>query len=129
MTEGEFRTMARFPDLVDLEPLGEVDRACLEDLRAVLARHGSLERFGITLLHDHFPLAESERLMETCDPATRTLTIRPEPIDEPPSSFRLVETQWEFGGGEDILAALVCRVGCFVDLKDNHKRTHQRVNG
>jgi hypothetical protein len=121
--------MGTSPDLADLEPLGEQDRACLDELRAVLDRFGSLDRFGLSLLHDHFDVAPDERMMETCDPGHRTLTIRPEPTHDLEPGVRIVETSWRFGATGDVIAGLVCKVGCFVDLKDRHKRTHERVNG
>ncbi len=117
------------PDLTDIEPVGDRDRACLEEVRAVLARHGYLDRFGLTLLHDHFALDDSELLVETCDHDLRTLTIAPEVVDGADSEFRLIATNWRFSPEGDVIAGLVCKVGCFVDLKNNHKRTHQRVNG
>jgi hypothetical protein len=125
----ERNPMASLPDLTEIEPLGEADRTCLEELRAVLERHGNLDRFGVTLLHDHFAIAPDERMMETCDLETRTLTITPERIDTNHSVGCIVETSWRFTRDTQLVAGLVCRVGCFVDLKDNHKRTHQRVNG
>ncbi len=41
----------------DVEPIGERDAECLEEIRLVLAKHGCLRRFGIALLHRHFRLA------------------------------------------------------------------------
>lgn len=84
--------MNRFEDLV---PLGPEDEPLLAELREVLVRHGALERFGITLLHRHFDLVEGERLAETVDLSSRTITIRPERIrieaaDSP------VATAWTF---------------------------------
>jgi hypothetical protein len=118
------------PDLKDIAPLGESDRQCLEEIREVLARYERLDRFGLTLLHDHFPLEDNELLMETCDPGTRTLTILPEVIDPTEQRYSVVATNWRFSAERgDVIAGLVCKVGCFVDLKDNHKKTHQRVNG
>lgn len=118
------------PDITDVEPVGEADRDCLEEeLRAVLTRHGRLDRFGLTLLHDHFPVASNEMLVETCDPESRTLTIIPEVIDPNDAEYRLVGTNWRFSDDGDVIAGLVCKTGCFVDLKDRHKRTHQKVNG
>lgn len=116
------------PDLVDIQPLNDGDRQCLEDIREVLRRHNALDRFGINLLHDHFALEPGELLMETCEPSSRTLTIRPA-LPEPDQAGRTVETNWRFSHDGDVVAGLVCKVGCFVDLKDRHKRTHQRVNG
>ena len=117
------------PDLIDIVPLGEADRACLDAVRAALSAHGSLDRFGLTLLHDHFPLQDGELLVETCDPDSRTLTIAPGVVDTNNTDDRLIETNWSFSPEGDVIAGLVCKVGCFIDLKDNHKRTHQRVNG
>jgi hypothetical protein len=123
--------MSTLPDITDVRPVGPADRACLTELRAVLARHAALDRFGITLLHDHFPMGDDEQLMETCDPATRTLTIRPEALDEiDHRSGSVIETMWHFDPvSEDALAGLVCKVGCFVDLQDRHRRTHNQVRG
>lgn len=118
----------RLPDISEVEPIGPSDRECLEELYAVLRKHGAVDRFGINLLHDHFAVEEGEMLVETCDPAARTLTIRPASADAIPESQRLVETNWAFEEGNSSPGArLVCKVGCFMDLKDNHKRTHDKV--
>lgn len=117
------------PDLTDIEPVSDADRVCLDEVRAVLARHGHLDRFGLTLLHDHFALEDSELLVETCDSDARTLTIAPEVVDAADPGFRLIATNWRFSPEGDVIAGLVCKVGCFVDMKDKHKKTHQRVNG
>jgi hypothetical protein len=120
--------MSRGPDLLAIEELGEPDAACLEEVRAVLARHGALGRFGITLLHDHFDVAPNEVLLETCDERTRTLTISPQQLD-PSAAGRVIETSWRFSERGSVITGLVCKVGCFVDLQDRHKQTHQSVNG
>jgi hypothetical protein len=52
------------------------DQACLEQIQAILERHGMTERFGVHLLHKHFDLAEDEVLLETQDPTSGTLTSR-----------------------------------------------------
>jgi len=119
----------RLPQLEEIEPLGPSDSACLEEIRDVLVRHSAIERFGITLLHDHFDVALDEVLVESCDPENRVLTVTPARIGGVSDEGRLVETNWRFGRRGEVLASLVCRVGCFVDLKDKHRRTHQRVNG
>ena len=61
----------------DVEPIGEGDAACLEEIRQVLAKHGGLSRFGVTLLHSHFDMADDEVLMETTDLSLREHRIRP----------------------------------------------------
>src|SRR4051794_15139518 len=106
--------MQQFADLSDVEPLGEADRACLEEVRAALVRHNCLDRFGINLLHEHFKLGTNEMLMETCDPERRTLTIQPELIARSRTAGRVIETNWHFATDGDVIAGLVCKVGCFV---------------
>jgi hypothetical protein len=108
--------------------MGPDDAKCLEQLREVLIRNGAVDRFGITLLHDHFELQPDELLVETCEPDVRVLTITPEHSEKQTDADRLIQTNWRFTESGDVLAGLVCRVGCFVDLKDNHRQTHQRVN-
>lgn len=124
---------ATLPDIADVRPVDETDRACLEEVRAVLERHGALERFGVNLLHDHFPMDGDEVLLEVCDPEQRTLTIRPGTASSLEDG-RFVGTNFQFdaqalAAGEPLAANLVCKVGCFVDLKDRHARTHDRVWG
>jgi hypothetical protein len=65
------------PDITNLEVLNTNDEACLEEMRAVLARHGKLSRFGVTLLHSHFKLAKDEVFLEQTDPLARTLLSSP----------------------------------------------------
>jgi hypothetical protein len=119
------------PDITEARPLGAGDERLVADLHEVLVRHDAAGRFGIALLHDHFPVGDDELLMETCDVERRTLTTTPVPLADLGSDGRLIETLWAFERGEAgaLQAALVCKVGCFVDLKDKHKRTHDRVNG
>ena len=70
------------PDVNVVGALDDTDMACLEEVRAVLEKHGRAERFGIALLHRHFELAPDEVLVEECDVATRTLTTRPAKLAE-----------------------------------------------
>jgi hypothetical protein len=58
------------------------DTDFLRELRDVLKKHGVLERFGISLLHTHFDVAEDEVLLETTDIEERTQFIRPVKIKE-----------------------------------------------
>lgn len=68
------------PGFTEAEALGERDGEFIAELRDLLERHGNIDRFGLCLLHDHFPVQRDELLMETNDPATRTLTSTPQPI-------------------------------------------------
>jgi hypothetical protein len=61
----------------DVEPIGERDADLLSDIRVVLAKHGVLNRFGLTLLHKHYDLQRDEVLHETTDEENRVSEIRP----------------------------------------------------
>ncbi|WP_405480534.1 hypothetical protein [Streptomyces sp. NBC_00009] len=81
------------PRFEEAEPLGLEDAVFVQELAAVLEKHGNLERFGLCLLHDHFPLAEGEILAETTDAETRTLHTRVEKVNQTKHSK---PTQWRF---------------------------------
>jgi hypothetical protein len=64
-------------DIDEVRPIDDDDAECLEEIRVVLQRHNSLDRFGIALLHSHFQIADDELLMETTDVAEREHWVRP----------------------------------------------------
>ena len=84
------RSLPRFEEAEDLGPQ---DAEFVRDLVAVLAKHGNLNRFGLCLLHDHFPLAADEVLVETNDPRARTLHAHVEKAD---GTRHTKATQWRF---------------------------------
>lgn len=61
----------------DVRPIDERDADCLEEIRHVLEKHGSLRRFGVALLHSHFGVADDELLLETTDVEKREHWVRP----------------------------------------------------
>lgn len=63
--------------IADVRPIDDSDGDCLEEIRQVLARHGALSRFGVTLLHNHFEVAHDELMMETTDVDRREHFVRP----------------------------------------------------
>jgi hypothetical protein len=78
----------------DIRPLSAEDRPIIAEVRDVLARHGALERFGLTLLHSHFELEGDEVLVEEVHSGERLLTTRPRQTTDETSalfatSFRL----------------------------------------
>ena len=81
------------PRFEEAEDLGPQDAEFVRDLVAVLAKHGNLNRFGLCLLHDHFPLAADEVLVETNDPRARTLHAHVEKAD---GTRHTKATQWRF---------------------------------
>mgnify|MGYP001196725543 CR=1 FL=1 len=84
-----------FVDVESSSPIDSSDMACFEEIRSVLAKHGKLERFGVTLLHKHFDLKEGEVFLETTDSKNRTMTLEPKIIDS--SDIRTIDTQWYLG--------------------------------
>ena len=108
------------PDIDDVAPLSADDHACIEEVKAVLAKHGKLERFGISLLHSHFPVAEDEMLIEYSDDAKRELTIRPVPTSELEGS-QIKETNWRLDTEESTAnCTFACIPGCNYSHHDRH---------
>lgn len=89
-------------DLDDLDeassPFSVSDQACLDEIRQVLERNGKTRRFGITLLHKHFDLANDEVLLETPNPTDRTLSTRVMKVSELEEVSHDC-TAWRFDGG------------------------------
>ncbi|MFF7978342.1 hypothetical protein ACFZDK_04305 [Streptomyces sp. NPDC007901] len=105
MTETSLSALRkRLPRFTEAEGLGPADAEFVRDLVGVLAKHGNLDRFGLCLLHDHFPLAEDEVLVETNDPRARTLSIHVEKADRTghakASQWRFVRHAERAGGAE-----------------------------
>ncbi|KJK57680.1 hypothetical protein UK12_14950 [Saccharothrix sp. ST-888] len=90
------------PRFEEVEGLGPQDRKFVDDLVAVLEKHGNLDRFGLCLLHHHFPVAADEILVETHDLAARTLHVQVEKAATTehtrPSQWRFVKTAGGDGG-------------------------------
>ncbi|MET8946235.1 hypothetical protein ABZX30_22305 [Streptomyces sp. NPDC004542] len=81
------------PRFEEAEELGPQDAEFVRDLVAVLAKHGNLDRFGLCLLHDHFPLAADEVLVETNDPRSRTLRSH---VEKAGTTRHTKASQWRF---------------------------------
>ncbi|ARF81595.1 hypothetical protein ACIG0C_24605 [Kitasatospora aureofaciens] len=89
------------PTFEEAKGLGPQDSQFVRDLVEVLEKHGNLDRFGLCLLHEHFPVAGDEVLVETHDLAARTLQIRVEKAGATghtkPSQWRFVKTGHDSG--------------------------------
>lgn len=85
------------PTIDQAAGLDDANERCLEDIRAVIKKHGKTHRFGAFLLHQHFLLSEDELLVEHCDAERRTLTTAPMIATE---VFRrdYTPTMWRFDG-------------------------------
>ncbi len=111
----------RLQDLRDVAPLDDADIACMAELRAVLARHGRLERFALHLAHKHFDVAPNEILVEYSDPLSREQRLRVERRDA--AALRAaVPTSWML---DDIRPRVGCV--CAYDATQGHLGRHESL--
>ncbi|MFF8789389.1 hypothetical protein [Streptomyces sp. NPDC015125] len=81
------------PRFEDAEPLGPQDAEFARDIKAVLEKHGNLDRFGLVLLHDHFPVDSDEVAVETNNPQARTLHVK---VEKKGETKHAQPSQWRF---------------------------------
>jgi len=116
-----YRGLVHIDDAETFDP--QKDQSLFDEIKSVLAKHGGLHRFGLTLLHKHFDVLEGERMVEVCDEETRTLILRPVTTPAGPNET-YVETNWRFDTGSPVVNQL-----CFADcLKSGttHKEIHKK---
>ena len=53
------------------------DLACLDEIGELLIAKGANNRFGVTLLHSHFPIGDNEIVVERPHASERKFTLRP----------------------------------------------------
>lgn len=118
---------ATMKDIHDIEPLSNLDSEVLRDLREVLIKHNAVDRFGITLIHKHFDVADNEQLVEFTDIKNRRLVIEPISAKD---TLETIETTWRFSmassSGPHPLT--VCLTRCYYDPKATppHASGHTR---
>jgi len=88
--------------------LGAGDSAFMRELHALLDKHGNLDRFGLCLLHEHFAVGPGEILMESNDPAARTLACTVQRIDQLPP---YKETAWRVNDDGTYTMFMACGEG------------------
>jgi len=110
---------ARINDIHEVEPLHEEDLACLADIRAVLAKHGKCDRFGVTLVHRHFDLAEDEVMLESTDIHNRVLTVRPVKRH---LATNAIETSWLFSEDDPPVLGRRCQRHCYRSDSGEHTK-------
>jgi|SRR3989344_4881957 len=98
---------SRLPDIDRVRPKTKEDDGLFRELAGVLERHNALDRFGINLLHTHFPINEGEVLLETTDRKTREQVIRPVSLDAIQRQG-ILETSWRLGPNGDVRMACHC---------------------
>jgi hypothetical protein len=102
--------MKTLPDITEAKPLDPLDKPLMDELVTVLRKHNALDRFGITLLHQHFPIPDDEVLVENVDTKTRTQTIRPLKKAEL-AQLNYTETSWRLDSGEPMMACVCVKMG------------------
>jgi hypothetical protein len=112
--------LPKLPNIYEIERVGPQDDACIDEIREVLKRHGALQRFGITLLHQHFDMAPGELLVESVDEENRVLTMEPCGRE---SDGRGIETSWRL---DDPTAQRRCEVQCIPDRDYQGNPIHNR---
>ncbi len=73
----------------------ESDKVCFEEIIEVLKKYNLIDKYGIGLLHDHFPIHLDEVLLETTlseDKTIQTRTIKREDA----KNVNHFETAWYF---------------------------------
>ncbi|MEV0374333.1 hypothetical protein AB0I10_31820 [Streptomyces sp. NPDC050636] len=118
--------LPKLPDIDDVEPASDTDQQCIDEVRAVLSRHGALQRFGLTLLHEHFDVADDEILVEEIDVENRTLTSRPQKVTDVGNS---VATAWRLDEPTDIGRCITRCARKHADFRGRggvHVRSHNR---
>lgn len=96
--------------LTDVHELSVDDNDCLNELQAIIEKHGLTSKFGVALLHKHFDIEEDEVLLESNNPIERTLNSRPININEAENGD-YATTIWRFDDGH--------RYGCSYCQKDH----------
>lgn len=112
------------PDLGNVLPLDATDTACMDELRAVLAKHGKLDRFAVHLAHKHFELAAGEVLVERPDPDGRTQHVEVGRLIDYPDA---VPTTWLFDDGPTL--HLTNAVYCVCQSASEHSDGACSVHG
>jgi hypothetical protein len=109
-------------DVDDVKPVDDQDYAVLEEIRQVLAKHGSTDRFGVCLLHRHFDVSPGEVSVEHTDTANRISTVRVEPHGP---EGRYLQTMWRFGPERESVPVIFCVRRC--DNDGGHKNVHVKA--
>ena len=102
---------SKFPRINAVEHnLNDQDKECLREVAAVLKKHSREWRFGVSLLHSHFDVADDEVLLETNDPKDQSLWIRPVPKAQV-ADDQIVATAWCLASGEPQMGCVCKKLG------------------
>lgn len=100
---------SEIPDINEVTEFSSHDEQCFREIRDVLKKYNALDRFGMTLIHSHFDLAQDEVMMETTDVQARTQLVRPVKKTSLANELYSI-TNWKLCDGEELIAR-VCVCG------------------
>ena len=100
---------AELPDISEVEPRSAKDDFLFQEVKDVLKKHNALSRFGLNLLHDHFPISDNEVLVESCDHNQRILTMKVVNKSEI-LGLNVIETNWRLDNDKVIAGCTGCCV-------------------
>ena len=87
-------------DLPAMQALDDGDWECLDEIGGLLIAKGANDRFGVTLLHSHFPIGDNEIMIEEPRTGERAFTLRPVEHRAAGAGDH-VAINLEFGSGRD----------------------------
>jgi hypothetical protein len=102
--KGTRMTLAQPPDLAEVPPIGPRDEEFMRLVADMAKERGVDSRFGLALLHTHFPMSPDEVLAETVDRPSRTLTLKPAFVGTTPGR----PTMWRLDGPEPAQVCSCC---------------------
>lgn len=112
-------------DINEVDPLTDEDHETLQMVREVLRKRNAIDKFGVTLLHDHFEIHDDEVLLETTDPITRIQTIKPYRNEELKEAHidgdNFMQTNWRFDQADP--KNLICLTYC--NTLGGHSERHK----
>jgi len=101
-------------DILEATPKGTKtnDQQFFNDFKELLEKYNNLDRFGICLLHNHFPIQEDEILVEEnfSNPRKLVLTVEKKISQEEKLAQGIIETSWGYSAkANDFVALTDCR--------------------
>ncbi|OJJ19989.1 hypothetical protein BKI52_16060 [marine bacterium AO1-C] len=88
------------PYIDDVKEYSQEDEALFKEIKEVLKKYGVLDKFGITLLHTHFPVKKGEVMVEHYNPEDKSQLTKPHPVADI-DKLGLVPISWRFMDDEN----------------------------
>ncbi|PIC03678.1 hypothetical protein CS060_13935 [Anoxybacillus flavithermus] len=89
--------------------LNEEEKALFSEIYKVMEKYKHLDRkFGLSLVHSHFPMSDGEVLYETHDVEARTLKLEVIDKNKASQSKNTIISQWQFDGDGNPVPTMYC---------------------